>query len=217
MTFSLVTGIVWACGDSPDDPPVTSAASVPHPGPPAAPVAGAAGTPRPEPPAASKAPAAAKHAPLPPSTPVRLAIPSLVIEAPVIGLKLDRQGRLNTPPMSKPHEVGWYRGGTAPGARGTAVIVGHRDTRTGPAIFLNLNALHSGDLVNITRADHRTAVFSVDSVKTYKKKDFPDSKVYGNTGRPELRLLTCGGTFSKTSGYGANVVAFAHLTSVKRA
>lgn len=147
---------------------------------------------------------------------MKLAIPSLVIEAPVIGLRLDRQGRLNTPPMSRPHEVGWYRGGSVPGAAGTAVIVGHRDTRTGPAIFLNLNALHSGDLVNISRADHRTAVFSVDSVKTYKRKDFPNSKVYGNTGRPELRLLTCGGTFNKKTGYGANVVAFAHLKDIRK-
>lgn len=139
-----------------------------------------------------------------------------MIEAPVIGLELDRQGRLNTPPMSKPHEVGWYQDGPAPGDTGTAVIVGHRDTRTGPAIFLNLNALHPGDLVNITRADHRTAVFSVDSVKTYKKKDFPNAKVYGNTGRPELRLLTCGGTFDRKNGYGANVVVFAHLKDTRK-
>ncbi|WP_405563999.1 class F sortase [Streptomyces sp. NBC_01180] len=194
MTFSLVTGVVWACSDSPDKPPATSAASAPRPGPPGVPA----------------------HAPLPPATPTKLAIPALVIEAPVIGLELDRHGRLNTPPMSRPHEVGWYRGGPAPGAAGTAVIVGHRDTRTGAAIFLNLNALHSGDLVNVTRADHRTAVFRVDSVKTYKKKDFPDSKVYGNTGRPELRLLTCGGTFDKKSGYGANVVVFAHLKGVRK-
>ncbi|MET9534909.1 MULTISPECIES: class F sortase [unclassified Streptomyces] len=211
VTFSLVTGIVWACSDSPDEPPVTSAASAPHPGPPAAPVTRAGNTPH------SGARAASPHGPLPAATPLKLAIPSMVIEAPVIGLKLDRHGRLNTPPMSKPHEVGWYRGGTAPGAAGTAVIVGHRDTRTGPAIFLNLNALRPGDVVNITRADHRTAVFSVDSVKTFKTKKFPDAKVYGATGRPELRLLTCGGTFNKKSGYGANVVVFAHLKAVRKA
>jgi LPXTG-site transpeptidase (sortase) family protein len=140
-----------------------------------------------------------------------------MIEAPVIGLVLDRHGRLNTPPMSKPHEVGWYRGGPVPGSAGTAVIVGHRDTRTGPAIFLNLNALHPGDLVNIARADHRTAVFSVDAVKAYKKKEFPDAKVYGSTGRPQLRLLTCGGTFDRKSGYGANVVVFAHLKDITKA
>ncbi|MEV6792049.1 class F sortase [Streptomyces sp. NPDC051320] len=194
VTLTLVTGIVRGCGHSPAGPPVTSAAGAPHAGP----------------------SAASKPAPLPPTAPTKLAIPALVIEAPVVGLELNPQGQLNTPPMSKPHEVGWYRDGPSPGAEGTAVIVGHRDTRTGPAIFLNLNALHPGDLINITRADDRTAVFSVDSVKTYKKKDFPDAKVYGDNGRPELRLLTCGGHFDPKTGYGANVVVFAHLKELKK-
>lgn len=159
----------------------------------------------------------ASHAPLPPSAPVELAVPAIVIEAPVTRLGLDRKNRLDAPPMNRPKEVGWYRDGPAPGEKGTALIVGHRDTRTGPAIFLNLNALHRGDTVNVRRADRRTAVFTVDAVKTYKKEDFPDDKVYGPTGRPELRLLTCGGRFDKKNGYSANVVVFAHLTGLKAA
>ncbi|MGW4631111.1 hypothetical protein ACWEMU_34405, partial [Streptomyces rubiginosohelvolus] len=53
------------------------------------------------------------------------------------------------------------------------------------------------------------------AVKTYTKDKFPDDKVYGETGRPELRLLTCGGRFYEKAGYSANVVVFAHLTSLK--
>lgn len=70
--------------------------------------------------------------------------------------------------------------------------------------------------MKVTRADKRTAVFTVDKVKTYTKDEFPDDKVYGATGRPELRLLTCGGRFDKKNGYSANVVVFAHLTSLKK-
>ncbi|MEE1737627.1 class F sortase [Streptomyces sp. BE147] len=208
VTLSLVAGAAWASSGSSEDASAAAHGSD---------AVGGGGAPvRREPvPAAKDVPAS--HAPLPPSAPVKLAVPAIVIEAPVTGLGLDKKGRLDAPPMSRPKEVGWYRDGPAPGEAGTALIVGHRDTRTGPAIFLNLNALHRGDTVKVRRADRRTAVFTVDDVKTYKKEDFPDDKVYGPTGRPELRLLTCGGRFDKKKGYSANVVVFAHLTGIKKA
>jgi LPXTG-site transpeptidase (sortase) family protein len=153
---------------------------------------------------------------LPPSPAKKLSIPAITIESPVMGLGLDRHGRLTAPPVNNPRLVGWYRDGPAPGEKGTSLLVGHRDTKTGPAIFLNLNALKPGDKVDVVRADRRTAVFTVDKVRTYTKKEFPDAEVYGHTGRPELRLLTCGGSFDKKTGYAANVVVFAHLTDVKQ-
>ncbi len=147
---------------------------------------------------------------------MKIAIPGIFIEAPVTGLDLDEKGRLGAPPMGRPKVVGWFRGGPSPGEAGTSLIVGHRDTKTGPAIFLNLNALHPGDLVKVTRADRTTAVFTVDEVKKYAKDRFPDNKVYGAARRPELRLMTCGGNFDKKNGYAANVVVFAHLVSVRK-
>ncbi|MGW0466164.1 class F sortase [Streptomyces sp. NPDC003027] len=154
--------------------------------------------------------------PLGRSRPTGLAVPAITIEAPVIGLGLDSSGRLATPPVDNPRVVGWYRQGPTPGERGTAIVVGHRDTRTGPAIFLNLNALSPGNTVRVARADGRVAVFTVDKVRTYTKDDFPDHEVYGSTGRPELRLLTCGGAFHPKKGYEANVVVYAHLTGLDR-
>lgn len=199
-----------------DLPPLTtrtaSAADVPAPSPePAAPstaskVSG---------PAVSRA-VKGSHTSLPPSPAKKLAIPAITIESPVMELGLDARGSLTAPPVNNPRMVGWYRGGPAPGERGTALLVGHRDTRTGPAIFLNLNVLKPGDKVEVVRADRRTAVFSVDKVRTYRKDKFPDREVYGHTGRPELRLLTCGGSFDKKKGYTANVVVFAHLTDVRQ-
>ncbi|WP_446037944.1 class F sortase [Streptomyces sp. SID1121] len=208
MTASLVTGVVWACGDAPADPPFTGTVVLAAPAAESAKGAGRR-------PGRTAAVPRRPPRPLPPSPAVRLAVPALTIEAPVIQVGLDPQGHLGTPPLERPREVGWYRGGPTPGEAGNALIVGHRDTRTGPAIFLNLNALRPGDLVNIARADRRTAVFSVDAVKTYRKDKFPDQEVYGRTGRPELRLLTCGGNFEKKTGYAANIVVFAHLTDVK--
>ncbi|WP_326700586.1 class F sortase [Streptomyces sp. NBC_01754] len=208
VTFSLVTGVVWASSDSSDDPSVTAARGGDAAGGGAAPFRRAPHKP-PE-----KVPAS--HAPLVHSRPVKVAVPAIFIEAPVTGLGLDKKGRLGAPPLSKPKLVGWYEKGPSPGEAGTSLIVGHRDTETGPAIFLNLNALRRGDTVKVTRADKKTAVFSVDEVKTYTKDRFPDDEVYGATGRPELRLMTCGGRFDKKGGYSANVVVFAHLTSLKK-
>ncbi|WP_433544305.1 class F sortase (plasmid) [Streptomyces sp. CA-294286] len=199
MTVSVVTGIVWACSDTPADMPVTTAHGADS------------GTP------AVPKPVRASHPPLPRSSATKLSVPAMTIEAPITGLGLDRAGRLATPPVDNPRLAGWYRDGPSPGEAGTALIVGHRDTRTGPAIFLNLNALDPGDTVSVLRADRRTAVFTVDAVRTYKKEAFPDAEVYGKTRRPELRLLTCGGKFDRKTGYTANVVVFAHLTDVKEA
>lgn len=158
------------------------------------------------------------HPPLPHSPPLSVAVPAITIEAPIVGLGLEPQGHLAAPQVDNPRLVGWYRDGPTPGEAGTSLLVGHRDTRTGPAIFLNLNALVPGDVVHVAREDRRIAVFTVDAVRTYKKEAFPDAEVYGaKAGRPELRILTCGGTFDKKTGYASNVVVFAHLTDVKYA
>ncbi|MGW2744418.1 class F sortase [Streptomyces sp. NPDC001450] len=153
--------------------------------------------------------------PLPRSRPTSLRIRSLGIDAPVIGLRLDRDRQLETPPLDRPKEIGWYQGGATPGESGTAIAVGHRDTRTGPAVFASLAQVKPGKLIEAKRADGRTAVYTVDRVKVFDKAGFPDKEVYGPARRPELRVLTCGGLFSRRTGYTSNVVVFAHLTATK--
>ncbi|MFI8514413.1 class F sortase [Streptomyces sp. NPDC085460] len=163
---------------------------------------------------AARTPVSPPHAPLSRSRPTLVAVPAITTEAPVLDIGLDRQGRLDVPPVDDPQKVGWYAAGPAPGERGTAVVVGHRDTTTGPAVFLDLDSLGPGNTVRVARADGRVAVFTVDKVRTYPKSAFPDKEVYGPTGRPELRLLTCGGAYDRGAGYDANIVVFAHLTDV---
>ncbi|WP_306790893.1 class F sortase [Streptomyces sp. JV178] len=146
-----------------------------------------------------------------------VSIPYLGIKAPVMELRLDREGRLPAPPDDRPKLVGWYAAGPAPGGPGTAVVVGHRDTRTGPAVFAALDMVERGRVVEVRRADGRTAVYTVDAVKTYEKAHFPNELVYGTRKRPELRLITCGGVYDRRKGYASNVVVFAHLTDVRGA
>ncbi|MFD0528478.1 sortase domain-bontaining protein [Kitasatospora arboriphila] len=105
----------------------------------------------------------------------------------------------------------WYAASTAPGESGTAVLASHVDTADGPAVFYRLGTLHRGDQVEVVRADRTTAHFAVDGVEVYPKKDFPDRKVYGASPNAQLRLITCGGGFTRQHGYDGNVVVYAHL------
>ncbi|MFD9246153.1 sortase domain-bontaining protein, partial [Streptomyces sp. NPDC059556] len=118
--------------------------------------------------------------PLARSRPVRIAVPALFVEAPLTPLGLDARGRLGAPPLDRPMTAGWHKLGPSPGEAGTAVLVGHRDTLTGPAVFLNLKALRRGDSVKITRADRSTAVFTRGGGYTYAQDRLPGDKVYGS-------------------------------------
>lgn len=153
--------------------------------------------------------------PLPRSRPTSFRIPSLGIDAPVTGLGLIKGRELATPPADKPKLVGWYQGGPTPGESGTAIAVGHRDTRSGPAVFAALAQVKPGKVIEAGRADGRTAVYTVDRVKVFDKEGFPDKEVYGPARRPELRVITCGGLFKWRTGYTSNVVVFAHLTRTR--
>lgn len=182
---------------------------------------GTAGTTPPQPSAAQAAdgggpPAQETGAPaLPPSPPTRITIPSIKVDAPLTGLGLTKDGSLEVPPAARRDLAGWYESGTTPGDRGTAIVAGHVDNAEGPSVFYALGALKKGQPVEVRRTDGRTAVFTVDAVEVYDSRAFPDDKVYGAAERPELRVITCGGGYSKKTGYLGNVVVFAHLTGVR--
>ncbi|NBM16920.1 class F sortase [Streptomyces sp. GC420] len=152
------------------------------------------------------------------SAPTRLSIPRIAVNAPFTKLTLDSTGKLNAPPPNNRNLVGWYSGGATPGERGTSIIVGHVDTQTGPAVFLQLSTLKPGNKVDISREDGTVATFEVDAVESFSKDDFPDERVYADTSSPELRLITCGGDYDdKAKDYEENVVVFAHLDKARLA
>ncbi|MEV6052006.1 class F sortase [Streptomyces sp. NPDC052107] len=149
---------------------------------------------------------------LAPSIPTRIRIPAIRVNAPLMGLALTRSGSLDVPPAQNKNLAGWYEAGTIPGETGTAIVAGHVDNTEGPAVFYDLGALKRGARIEVDRRDGSVAVFTVDAVEVYAANNFPDEKVYGAAPRPELRVITCGGGYSKTTGYLGNVVVFAHLT-----
>ncbi|WP_306326439.1 class F sortase [Streptomyces venezuelae] len=153
--------------------------------------------------------------PLPASTPVRVRVPAVRIDAPVTEVGLDADGWIEAPPPEENRLAGWFTGAVTPGERGTAVLVGHVDTPGGRAVFYDLGALGKGHRVEVARRDGRTAVFAVYGVEVVPKEGFPAERVYADAGVPELRLITCGGTFTEENGYAGNVVVSARLVQVR--
>ncbi|WP_349239667.1 class F sortase [Streptomyces sp. CC208A] len=150
--------------------------------------------------------------------PRRLRIPALGIDAPVVPRGLDATGAVDPPPYEQAQTVGWYGPGATPGAAGPALLVGHVDTDTRPAVFYGLSAARPGETVRVVRTDGSVAVFTVDDVRVVPREGFDARAVYGprDPARAELRLITCGGTFDRAAGmYTANVVVSAYLTSAE--
>lgn len=155
------------------------------------------------------------RSPLGEALPQRLDIPGLGIQAPVVARGLDAQGAVDPPPYDQPGVVGWYAAGAAPGAAGTALLVGHVDTETRPAVFFKLSALRAGQTVRVIRDDGTVAEFTVDDIQVVTRDRFDAKQAYGprKDGRAELRLITCGGSFDeKSRSYTANVIVSAYLT-----
>ena len=140
--------------------------------------------------------------------PTSLVIPAIGVTTSLVRLGLTSTGALQVPPTTA--IAGWYTGSPRPGAIGSAVIAGHIDSRQGPGVFYRLSQLQRGDRVYVRRADGSLAVFKVTEVQMYPKDAFPTTAVYGATPTPELRLITCGGTFDYGTGsYLSNTVVYA--------
>jgi len=141
--------------------------------------------------------------------PVSIRIPAIKVSADVINLGLNEDKTVEVP--ENPAEVGWYRKGPKPGQFGSAVMLGHLDSKTGPAVFYKLKGLKPGQKITVRRADDSVGHFEVLKVATYKNEDFPASKVYGGSADwPALNLVTCGGEYDrKAGGYQSNVVVYA--------
>lgn len=147
-------------------------------------------------------------APVPPQPPVGIEIPDLGVSAAVDPVGLNGDGTMEVP--TDYGRTGWYKGLEAPGVPGTAVIVGHLDSKKGPAVFYRLRELSAGDTVSVKLADGRTADFVVERTKKYAKDRFPTFEVYAPSSEPALRLITCGGSFDRKSRhYRDNIVVYA--------
>ncbi|MEV8538425.1 class F sortase [Streptomyces sp. NPDC051572] len=146
------------------------------------------------------------------SVPVTLRVPAIGVDTPVMQLGLASDGTVQVPPITAHDRAGWYRHSPTPGQTGPSVILGHVTVGAyGDGVFRHLAKLRKGDRIEAGLENGTTATFTVTTVRTVAKAEFPSDEVYGNVDRPELRLITCGGTRTGT-GYLDNVIVFATLT-----
>lgn len=135
------------------------------------------------------------HTPPPvmePAMPIRLRIPRLSVDAPVIPVGLERDGAMGIPQSAE--EVGWFNRGVKPGTTGNAVLAGHLDTVLGtPGVFAQLRAMQPGDPIEVTDANGTLQRFTVRTTAVYPEDQAPLEEIFGAASGAQLRLITCHG------------------------
>jgi sortase (surface protein transpeptidase) len=163
---------------------------------------------------------AATHTPIieatPPSlapvveAPLYLRIPALGVDASVEWVSVDNEGRMDVP--TNYDDVAWYERGPRPGMPGNAVIAGHLDSASGPAVFYRLENLQPGDEVFVTTYSGDELRFVVVRTEAFDANDAPLERIFGSGFAPHLNLITCEGNFSRSSGqYDQRLVVFTVL------
>jgi sortase A len=128
-------------------------------------------------------------------TPVKLSIPAIQVETEVVSLGLLDNGQMDDPKDDT--VAGWFEPGFKPGEVGNAVIAGHRDNYTGPALFFDLKKLKPGDIILVTDSLGRQLTFVVSLLKTYERESSPLEEIFGTASKPQLNLITCAGKYDR--------------------
>ncbi len=144
-------------------------------------------------------------APVVAAAPARLLVPTLGIDAPVVGIGAVKGILI---PPSNPQVVGWWQYGARPGAaEGGALITGHT-VHTGGGAFDDLETLSRGDRVTVRTTRGRIR-YRVSGIEIYRKAALAAAadEVFNQRGPGRLVLITCedwNGT-----DYESNAVVFA--------
>ena len=145
------------------------------------------------------------------AAPTWVRIAAIGVDSTLEDLVVDDRGRLVAPVDYD--AAGWFSGGVSPGAIGPAIIAGHVDSPTAPAVFARLGELVEGDEVRVGLSDGSELTFTITGFTRSPKAEFPTSAVYSNVPVPQLRLITCAGAFDSSIGhYTDNLIVFAELT-----
>ncbi len=146
--------------------------------------------------------------------PVRIRIPALKVNAPIIPAAVDASGALQVP--ANVFQAAWFQAGNAPGQPGTAILAAHVDFRGALGLFNGLHTLPRGAAIYVTDASGHVRVFHA-TTGTLSPKSDPSTvealaAAAAKPGQVRLALITCGGdlNYAKHSYYD-NFVLLADL------
>lgn len=143
-------------------------------------------------------------------TPIQLRIPSINVDAPIEPQGLTENGEMEVPDDGE--TIGWYEPGTKPGGMGNAVLVGHVDDYTGPAIFFNLKKLEVGDEILVDGENGETLTFVVKDKQAYPYDQAPIREIFGPSNNNRLNLITCTGLYNRsTQNHEERLVVYTEL------
>lgn len=146
------------------------------------------------------------------ATPVQLQIPKIKVDTAIEQVGVLDNGQMGVP--KDENQVGWFEPGVKPGSKGNAVIAGHVDSKTGPAVFYELDQLKTGDDVTIIDENGNTLTFRVTKTESYDTKHAPIEDIFGATSSRQLNLITCSGTFGD-GGYDERFVVYTELVDTE--
>ncbi len=146
--------------------------------------------------------------------PVRIRIPALKVNAPIIPAAVDASGALQVP--ANVFQAAWFQAGNAPGQPGTAIVAAHVDFQGALGLFNGLHTLPRGSAIYVTDASGHVRVFH-STTGTLAPKSDPSTveslaAAAAKPGQVRLALITCGGdlNYAKHSYYD-NFVLLADL------
>jgi sortase (surface protein transpeptidase) len=135
---------------------------------------------------------------VPADQPKRILIPSISTEGFIQRVGKDQYNAVGVP--ANIHFAGWYVESVKPGDTGLSVIDGHVSSRYGSALFAKLGKMQQNDIIQIEFGNNSVRQFQV-----VDKRELPETQTakYLLAKREDidqqLNLVTCGGTFNKTS------------------
>lgn len=144
--------------------------------------------------------------------PARVTIPSIGVDAAIEATGILENGEMGVP--EDIDQVGWFEPGFKVGAKGHAVLAGHVDSYTGPAIFYYLHQVEPGEKVIITDKDGREMVYKIREKTSYVTDEAPIGEIFGPSDGRMINLITCTGTFNRSTGsHEERLVVTAELIS----
>jgi len=134
-------------------------------------------------------------------------IPAIKVDAPVEEVGVTADGAMDVP--RKYENVGRFNLGYRPGEPGNAVVGGHLDSTTAPAVFWDLRKLKPGDVVIVKLVDGAERRFAVTATELYDFDKAPLQRIFGPSEVPGLNLVTCDGAFDRAAkNYSKRLVVY---------